>query len=157
MPRKTTRCLEKVLLWSQHFGQTNVWELLEKTGPYNHEDPSDCFLQVLNGINIFQKTWNGFLVIWDHWNFGTLEFATKNLLKPRNQETKIKKRKKHNKPKTKKTFNLSLFSGKGIPTTPQHTDPHTSLWGFSIRWFLIEQVCSIKQGQTSPRIWASDV
>ena len=47
------------------------------------------------GIKIFQETWNG-------------------ILKSRNQETKI--------PRNQETF---LFSFEGIPTTPQHTDPHS--------------------------------
>ena len=60
--------------------------------------PDKSWRSVLNllenlwyGINIFQKTWNGSLVIWDHRNEETLKprnFETKKPNKTRNQETK---------------------------------------------------------------------
>ena len=42
-------------------------------------------------INIYQKTWNGNLVIWDPWLFETLKFWNQETLNPRNQKPKTKK------------------------------------------------------------------
>ena len=57
-----------------------TFELLEKTGLQNRWRFVYLFGNLECGIKSFQKTWNGWLVIWDHWIFETLL--------PRNQKTK---------------------------------------------------------------------
>ena len=89
--------------------------------PTNLEDPSNIFEKLEYGISIHQKTRNDNLVIWDQYipkknitcvfcnlrSFETLQLWNIGTLKRGNQGTK------------------TLFSAKGIPTTPQHTDSHS--------------------------------
>ena len=85
------------------------------------------FLETLEyGINIFQTTWNGVLVIWDHWfvgslkilkietlnlwNFWSLELRNFETKQPRHQETKIPRYQETKKPRNQeavKLWNLS--------------------------------------------------
>ena len=56
--------------------------------------------------------------------FGSLNFRNFETKKPRNSETKKPRNQETKKPRNQETKKPFLFSSKGIPSTPQHTDSH---------------------------------
>ena len=66
----------EMLCWETSFvWKSNNLLLLEKWRSKKSEDPSKIVFENLEyGINIFQKTWNGHLVIWDHYLRTNIEY-----------------------------------------------------------------------------------
>ena len=108
-PRKVQSVSEKYRFCkSSTFGNPHFGKVWGIPAPTNSDDP--LFENLEYEINIFQKTWNGNLVIWDHYLpintsiFETLQLWNKETNKPRNQDNNKPNKPKHQKAKSKQEF-----------------------------------------------------
>ena len=79
-----------------------ILSILEKTGTDKSWRSVWFFWKYWIWDQYLPEKWNGILVIWDHWNFGTMELRNFKTLKCWNQETKKPSNQETTKPKTKK-------------------------------------------------------
>ena len=87
------------------------------------------FENIEDGSNIFQKAWNGFWVIWDHWISQALKLWDQESLELRNQDTKKlwnQATKKHWNQETKKLWNQETKNLWNQETKKQETKKPTA-------------------------------